>query len=112
MCLIDFAASTSHAKVPSKAPSTGLSRKSSKTYFLSHNYCEQNKTARSDIYQQHRHLNQPLDQKLNLHPQATEGFHGGHVGGLKQFCMEIDLISQWRQKCIVFALQHGDNDVT
>ena len=31
MCLIDLVASTSHAKVPSKAPSTGLSRTSLKT---------------------------------------------------------------------------------
>ena len=34
--------------------------------FLSHNYCEQNKTARSEIYQRHRHLNLSLDQKLHL----------------------------------------------
>ena len=31
-------------------------------YFLSHNCCEQNKTARSEIYQRHRHLYLPLDQ--------------------------------------------------
>ena len=36
--------------------------------FLSHKYCEQNKTARREIYQLHRHLN--LDQKLHLLPQA------------------------------------------
>ena len=59
MCLIDLVASTSHAKVSSKASSTGLSRTSSKT--LSHNYCEENKTARSEIYERHRHLNLPLD---------------------------------------------------
>ena len=62
MCLIDLVASTSHAKVPSKAFSSGLSRTSStggKT--LSHNYCEENKTARSEIYERHRHLNLPLD---------------------------------------------------
>ena len=34
--------------------------------FLSHNYCEQNKTARSEINQRHRHLNLPLDQKLHF----------------------------------------------
>ena len=33
--LLDLGASTSHAKVPSKAPSTGLSRTSSKTYIFS-----------------------------------------------------------------------------
>ena len=31
---------------------------------------------------------------LNLY---IEGFHGSHVGGLKQFCMKIDLISQGRE---------------
>ena len=34
--------------------------------FLSYNYCEQNKTAHSEIYQRHRHLNLPLYQKLHL----------------------------------------------
>ena len=42
--------------------------------FLSHNYCEQNKTARSEIYQRHRHLNLPLDQKFHLLPQAHHNF--------------------------------------
>ena len=32
--------------------------------FLSHNYCEQNKTARSEIYQRHRHVSLPLDQSV------------------------------------------------
>ena len=40
--------------------------------FLSHNYCEQNKTTCSDIYQQHHHLNIPLDQNLHLLPQAHQ----------------------------------------
>ena len=31
--------------------------------------CAQNKPARSEIYQRHRHLNLPLDQKLHLLPQ-------------------------------------------
>ena len=29
-----------------------------------------------------------------------EGFHGSHVGGLKQFCMKIDLISQGRENVL------------
>ena len=40
--------------------------------FLLHNYCEQNKTAHSEIYQRHRHLNLPLDQKLHLFTQAHQ----------------------------------------
>ena len=36
--------------------------------------CEQNKTARSEIYQRHRHLNLPLDQKFHLLPQAHHSF--------------------------------------
>ena len=32
--------------------------------FLLHNYWEQNKSARSEIYQQYRHLNLPLDQSV------------------------------------------------
>ena len=40
--------------------------------FLSHNYCEQNKTAHNEIYRQHRHL--PLDQKLHLLLQAHHNF--------------------------------------
>ena len=42
-------------------------------YFLLHtDYCEKNKTARSEIYQRHRHLNLPLDQSVvtQLFPQA------------------------------------------
>ena len=39
-------------------------------YFLSYNYCDQNKTAHSEIYQWHHHLNLPLDQKSHLLPQA------------------------------------------
>ena len=42
--------------------------------FLSHNYCEQNKTARSEIYQRHRHLNLSLDQNVHLPPQAHHSF--------------------------------------
>ena len=38
--------------------------------FSPHNYCEQNKTAPSEIYQRYRHLNLPLDQKSHLLPQA------------------------------------------
>ena len=36
--------------------------------------CEQNKTTRNEIYQRHRHLNLPLDQKLYLLPQAHDNF--------------------------------------
>ena len=82
--------------------------------FFPHNYCERNKTARSRIYQRHRHLNQLLDQKLHLHPQATEHFHGGHVGGLKQWQVLHENRSCFigERKCIVFALQNGGKDVT
>ena len=77
MCfiIIDLVTSTSHRKVPSKAPhSTGLSRTSSKSQdldFLSHNYCEQNKTAHSEIYQRHCHVQ---NLKLHLLPQAHHNF--------------------------------------
>ena len=64
MCLIDLVASFSHAKLPPKTPLTGLSRTPSNTYFLLHYYYEQNKTARSEIYQRHLHLNLPLDQSV------------------------------------------------
>ena len=40
--------------------------------FLSHNYCEQNETARSEIYKRHRHLKLLLDQKLQL---LASGMH-------------------------------------
>ena len=85
---LELIASTSHAKVPLKAPqSTGLSRMSSKSYVcliikfwlqtflectlrlkvsVALSGCEENKIACSEIYEWRRHLNLLLDQKSYL----------------------------------------------
>ena len=81
-CVLELVASNSRAKVSSKAPRlTGLSRTSSKTDFLSH-YQAANRikpllallarsmTSTSEIYQRHRLLNLPMDQKFHLLRQA------------------------------------------
>ena len=54
----------------------------------------------------------PLDQKLHLHPQATESFHGGHVGGLKQWKVlhENRLLFSRGEENELFL--PSDNDVT
>ena len=89
-CVLELVASTSHAKV---SHSTGLSWTSSNTYFLSHNYCKQNKAARSEIYQRH----------LKLWIQSYQAHHNFEIN-LMSFVLQSLWYSWhpdnrwWRQK--------------
>ena len=82
-CVVELVASTSHTKVPSKAPHWALTNVFQDSDFLSRNYCDQNKTACSKIYQADRHLNLPLDQKSHLQ------YFLGHMTSSNVICSTV-----------------------